>query len=94
VDECKPLPRTLCSTMELSERTSGEDAGLQLAHSTRSSPTSTTSTCARLCAAKQGLKLVHFSAQLKRYLWDRGCIMHSGAVLGGFMGYQGVLQGV
>jgi len=22
----------------------------------------------------QGLKLVHFSAQRKRFLWDRGCI--------------------
>jgi hypothetical protein len=24
-------------------------------------------------AAKQGLTLVHFSAQLERFLWDRGC---------------------
>jgi len=23
---------------------------------------------------RQGLTLVHFSAQLKRFLWDRGCI--------------------
>jgi len=25
-------------------------------------------------AAGQGLTLVHFSAQRKRFLWDRGCI--------------------
>ena len=25
-------------------------------------------------AARQGLTLVHFSAQRKRFLWDRGCI--------------------
>jgi len=24
--------------------------------------------------ARQGLTLVHFSAQRKRFLWDRGCI--------------------
>jgi len=25
-------------------------------------------------AAVQGLTLVHFSAQLKRFVWDRGCV--------------------
>ena len=25
-------------------------------------------------AGEQGLTLVHFSAQLERFLWDRGCI--------------------
>ena len=28
---------------------------------------------ARLSACGQGLKLVHFSAQLERFVWDRGC---------------------
>ena len=26
------------------------------------------------CQRRQGLTLVHFSAQLKRFLWDRGCL--------------------
>jgi hypothetical protein len=28
----------------------------------------------RLAEERQGLTLVHFSAQRKRFLWDRGCI--------------------
>jgi len=35
-------------------------------------------------AAKQGLTLLHFSAQLKRFLWDRGCIQ--GLFRGSFAG--------
>ena len=47
----------------------------------------------------QGLTLVHFSAQLERFLWDRGCAQGVfGAclrgVLWGFRGYLGVVQGV
>ena len=36
--------------------------------------------------AGQGLTLVHFSAQLKRFLWDRGCI--EGLLRGCFAGVQ------
>ena len=49
-----------------------------------------------LAAAGQGLTLVHFSAQLKRILWDRGALRGcSGGVLevsGGMKGYQGVFR--
>jgi hypothetical protein len=37
----------------------------------------TRSAGAALCAKapeRQGLTLVHFSAQRKRFLWDRGCV--------------------
>ena len=27
-----------------------------------------------ICTVDQGLTLVHFLAQIKRFLWDRGCI--------------------
>jgi len=37
----------------------------------------------RLATGRQGLTLVHFSAQLKRFLWERGCIY------GLFRGYTG-----
>jgi len=37
--------------------------------------------------SSQGRTLEHFSAKLKRFLWDRGCIK------GLFRGYQGVLRG-
>jgi len=42
---------------------------------------------------KQGLTLVHFSAQLKRLLWDRGSIqgLFRGG-LGGVRGDHGVLR--
>ena len=41
-------------------------------------------------ASFQGLTLVHFSAQLKRFLWDKGCL---GGVQGEFMaGVEGVLR--
>jgi len=36
-------------------------------------------------AAAQGLTLVHFSAQLKSFVWDRGCILAL------FRRWQGVL---
>jgi len=42
-------------------------------------------TVARACS--QGLTLVHFSAQRKRFLWDRGYI------LGLFWGCSGCLRG-
>ena len=35
-------------------------------------------------ASDQGLTLVHFSAQRKRFLWDRGCI--EGLLRGYFAG--------
>jgi len=38
-------------------------------------------------ASVQGLKLVHFSAQRKRVLWDRGCIQ--GVVRGRLRGARG-----
>jgi len=42
-------------------------------------------------AAGQGLTLVHFSAQLKRFMWDGGCIQGSRrGRLGGVRGYHGV----
>jgi len=49
-------------------------------------------------ARKQGLTLLHFSAQRKRYLWDRGCIeglfrvyfAGVSVVSGGVRGYWGV----
>jgi len=44
-----------------------------------------------LMANAQGLTLVHFSAQLKRFLWHRGCIQGlCRGCLGGVRGYQGV----
>ena len=52
-------------------------------------------TSARMCrsAPRQGLSLVHFSAQRKRFLWDRGCIkgLFRGC-LDGVRGYQGLLD--
>ena len=47
----------------------------------------------RAAGRRQGLTLVHFSAQLKRFLWDRGCIQalfRGGA--GGIRGYCGVCR--
>ena len=41
----------------------------------------------------QGLTLVHFSAQCKRFLWDRGCIEWMfRRCLGGVRGYQGLCR--
>jgi len=41
----------------------------------------------------QGFTLVHFSAQRKRFLWDKGCIQGlPEGCLGGIRGYQGVLR--
>jgi hypothetical protein len=40
------------------------------------------------CALVQGLRLVHFWAQLKRFLWDRRCIQGVfRGCLGGVRGY-------
>jgi len=48
-------------------------------------------------ATCQGRALVHFSAQLKRLLWDRGafegCLGGIQEVSGGIRGYQGVFMG-
>ena len=42
-------------------------------------------------AASQGLTLVHFSVQRKRFLWDRGCVQGLlKGCLGGVRGYEGV----
>jgi hypothetical protein len=42
----------------------------------------------------QGLTLVHFSAQLERFVWDRGarrdCVARIKGVLGGVKGVKGV----
>jgi hypothetical protein len=38
-------------------------------------------------AMRQGLTLVHFPAQLTRFLWDRGCVKEV------FRGCQGVFMG-
>ena len=50
--------------------------------------------CGGLAAEKQGLTLVHFSAQLKRILSDRGafrdCLGGVWEVSGGIKEYQGV----
>jgi len=44
-------------------------------------------------AVVQGLTLVHFSTQLRRFLWDRGCIYGVfWGCLGGVRGYQGVFR--
>jgi len=43
-------------------------------------------------ASGQGLTLVHFSAQRKRFMWDRGCTQ--GLVRGCLGVYSGVLGGV
>jgi len=40
----------------------------------------------------QGLTLVHFSAQRKHFLWDRGCI--EGLFSGSSSGVYGVLGGI
>jgi len=41
----------------------------------------------------QGLTLVHFSAQCKRFLWDRGCIWGSlRGCLGGTRGCKRVFR--
>jgi hypothetical protein len=57
-------------------------------------PTSTAAAAAARAAADslraaaiQGLTLVHFSAQLKRWLWDRGCMQ------GMFRGCSGGIRG-
>ena len=42
---------------------------------------------------EQGLTLVHFSAQLERFLWDKGCMQGLFRwCVGGFRGYEGVLR--
>jgi hypothetical protein len=43
--------------------------------------------------SRQGLKFVHFPAQLKRFMWDRGYIqgLFRGC-LGGVVGYEGALR--
>jgi len=54
----------------------------------------------RNTATEQGLTLVHFSVQLKRFLWDRGCMQRLltaclegiQGVLGGIKGYKGVCR--
>ena len=41
----------------------------------------------------QGLTLVHFVAQCKQFLWDRGCIYGLfGGCLGDIIGYQRVFR--
>ena len=47
--------------------------------------------CAFRPAQNQGLTLVHFSAQRKRFLWDGGVASWGlfGGRLGGVMGYYG-----
>jgi len=42
---------------------------------------------------RQGLTLVHFVAQRKRFVWDRGCVqgVFTGC-LGGVRGYLGVTR--
>ena len=51
--------------------------------------------CTKECqvAHWQGLTLVLFSAQRKRFLWDRGCMWRLfGCCLGGVRGYKGVIR--
>jgi len=43
-------------------------------------------------ASAQGLTLLHFSAQRKRFLWDRGCIQ--GLFRGYVIGVKGYLGDV
>ena len=41
----------------------------------------------------QGLTLIHFSAQRKRFLWDKGCLFELfKGCLGGVRGYEGVFR--
>jgi len=48
---------------------------------------------ARSRGGRQGLTLVHFSAQRKRCLWDRGCILGLfREYTGGAMGIRGCLR--
>ena len=44
-------------------------------------------------ASRQGLTLLHFSTQLKRFLWDRGCIEGLCRVVL-FRRYKGFLGGI
>jgi len=45
----------------------------------------------RAAPRRQGLTLVHFSAQLKRFVWDRGCIEGLfGGCSWGVWGHEGV----
>jgi hypothetical protein len=47
----------------------------------------------RLYPSSQGLTLVHFSSQLERFLWDRGCAQGScSPCLGGVKGLFGVCR--
>ena len=50
------------------------------------------SSCARRLAFVQGLPLVHFSAQCKRFLWDRECIQ--GLLRGCLSNVRGLLEGI
>jgi hypothetical protein len=56
---------------------------------------STTNISLVLAASAQGLTLAHFSAQLKRFLLDKGCVwgLFRGC-LGAVWGCQGVLGSV
>jgi hypothetical protein len=64
VNECKPLPRKYIASPYVAKHKMVE----KNATSRPASP------------SYQGLTLVHFSAQRKRFLWDRGCIYHLGVV--------------
>ena len=47
---------------------------------------------AAAAASNQGLTLVHFSAQLKRFLWHRGCTV--GVFRGSLGGVYEMLEGI
>jgi len=48
--------------------------------------------CHVMAPAVQGLALVHFSPQRKRFLWDRGCI--PGLLRGCVVSVRGLLRGI
>ena len=76
VDECKPLPTLPASSAVMYTPCCVMGSVWYVWHA---SPT-----------VGQGLTLVHFSAQLERCLWDRGC----GARRGRLTRIEGVLDGV
>jgi hypothetical protein len=76
VAECKPLPR---------DRDARPLRGL---HLTQERITHLLEEHAR----HQGLTLVHFPAQLKHFLWDRGCIEE--VFMGCLAGVQEVSRGI
>jgi len=75
VNECKPLPST-CAVYSVRKVDAGRELSPAAQVGSRLEGASVRPLripAAARAPVSQGLTLVHFSAQLERFLWDRGC---------------------